>query len=61
MKECTIIVKKVYRAKKSRIITKHSVKLSEEALISLSLLVSECVYCNGDLSLRELFDALWED
>lgn len=61
MKECTIIVKKVYETKKTRTITEKEVTLSEEALISLLLLVSECVYCNGDLSLRELFNALWDD
>lgn len=61
MKECTIIVKKVYETKKTRTTTERKVVISEEALISLSLLVSECVYCNGDKSLRELFNALWED
>ena len=60
MKECTIIVQKVYETKRSRTITGHSVKLSEEALAELCTLVLEHVYSVDNSSLHRLCEALRE-
>lgn len=58
MKECTIIVQKVYETKRSRTITGHSVKLSEEALAELCTLVSGYFFSFKNSSLRRLCEAL---
>lgn len=50
MKECTIIVKKVYETKRTRTVTERSVCLSENALAELCTIVLEHVY-NGNESL----------
>jgi len=60
MKECTIIVKKVYETKKSRTFTERSVNLSEEALFELCVLLCEHVYTEGETALSELCEALKE-
>lgn len=61
MKECTIVVKKVYETKRSRTITEKEITLSVEALIDLSMLVSKRVFWDGESSLKDLFYALQED
>lgn len=60
MKECTIIVKKVYESKRTRTVTEQSVILSEEALTELYRLICEHVYSVDDSSLHPLFEALRE-
>lgn len=54
MKECTIIVKKVYETKRTRTVTERTVCLSENALAELCTLVLEHVY-NGEESLLHPF------
>ena len=61
MKECTIVVKKVYETKKSRTVTEKTVEISKEALEDLALLVSKRVYWDKELPLRDLLYALLED
>ena len=61
MKECTIIVKKVYETKKSRTVTEKTIELSKEALADLALLVSKRVYWDKELPLRDLLYALLEE
>lgn len=60
MKECTIIVKKVYETRKTRTVTEHTVMLSEEALAELCALVLEHVYSVDNSSLHPLCEALRE-
>ena len=61
MKECTIIVKKVYETKERRTVTEKTIELSKEALIDLALSVSKRVYWDKELPLRDLLYALIED
>ena len=49
MKECTIVVKKVYETKMTKTVTERTVTLSKEALEELSTLVLEHV-CSVDRS-----------
>lgn len=60
MKECTIVVKKVYETKKTRTVTERTVILSETALAELCVLVCEEIYSNEGSSLHLLFEALRE-
>lgn len=60
MKECTIIVKKVYETRRTRTVTEHAVMLSEEALAELCTLVLEHVYSVDNSSLHLLCEALRE-
>ena len=61
MKECTIIVKKVYETKERRTVTEKTIELSKEALADLALLVSKRVYWDKELPLRDLLYALLEE
>lgn len=61
MKECRIIIKKVYETKKSRTITEREIVLSKEALIALSMVISKSVFWDKVISLRDLHYALLED
>lgn len=60
MKECTIVVKKVYETKRTRTVTERSVILSEDALAELCTLVIEHVYSVDNSSLHLLCEALRE-
>lgn len=60
MKECTIVVKKVYETKKTRTVTERTVVLSETAFAELCVLVREEIYSNDKSSLHWLFEALRE-
>lgn len=57
MKECIIVVKKVYKTKKT---STRAVLLSEEALAELCTLVIERVYSDNNTSLHSLCEALKE-
>lgn len=57
MKECTIIVKKVYETKKTRTVTERTVTLSKEALEELSKLVLEHVCSVDGSSINLLVEA----
>lgn len=58
MKECTIIVKKVYETRRTRTVTERTVTLSEEALAELCTLVLEHFYSVDKSSLSLLCEAL---
>lgn len=60
MKECTIVVKKVYETKKTRTVTERSVLLNEDSLAELCTLVLEHVYSVDNSSLNLLCEALRE-
>ena len=57
MKECIIIVKKVYETKKSKTITERTITLSDDALAELCTLVLEHVYSVDKSSLNLLCEA----
>lgn len=58
MKECTIIVKKVYETKKTRTVTERTVILSEDALTELCQLVCTQFYTGKETHLSLLYEAL---
>lgn len=60
MKECTIVVKKVYETKKTRTVTERSVLLNEDSLAELCSLVRVYVYSVDNSSLHLLCEALRE-
>ena len=60
MKECTIIVKKVYETRRTRTVTEYTVTLSEEALAELCTLVLEHINSVDNSSLHPLCEALRE-
>lgn len=60
MKECTIIVKKVYENKKTRTVTEKTIILSEEALNRLCVYVSCYMNNTSEPSLRQLLNAIKE-
>lgn len=60
MKECTIVVKKVYETKKTKTVTERSVLLNEDSLAELCTLVIEHVYSVDNSSLHLLCEALRE-
>lgn len=57
MKECTVIVKKVYETKRSRTVTERTVTLSKEALEELDRLILEYACSVEWSSLNLLFKA----
>lgn len=60
MKECIIVVKKVYETKRTRTVTERTVILSEDALAELCALVLDHVYNVDDSSLHLISEALRE-
>lgn len=60
MKECTIIVKKVYETKRTRTVTERTVRLSENALAELCSIVSERVYSGEESLLHPFLESIRE-
>lgn len=60
MKECKIIVKKVYETKKTRTTTERTVCLSESALAELCTLVLEHVYSGEESLLYPFLESIKE-